>query len=681
MRRHARKLRTIRVALGIFVLLLLVAYQPSMAQQPQTAAVDKLQANLENVPLEDFIRFISTYTGRNIVFRTDQIPKISFSIYSQSPMSESGLMAIFQRVVAAAGLTAVSKDDALYIVPVDQAKGLPGEVSQGRASVGDTEQLVTFVYQLRRNLSPKTAISAFASLLSPAGTIQPIPQAQAVVISDTRDRVSAVVALLRSIEGLDYRWEFELYHLKEAEAEQVVTVLQGMYNEIKKLGDAAEETPLIAAVPWANAVLISGTPEQKAKIHGFLDTLDSVVIRDKGRIRVYRLKNVEATSFALVMQSLLEGKIKEKKAAGEVPAGTGEDIFKVSADKTTNSLLVLSSPETFTQIEPIIAELDKPLEQVYVECLVLETSLTNARDFGVEWLAGGGAGSNIGQLGFLRSTGESNLLNYASPALDGSRPGYEALPGGFSLGVLGNMVTYKGQTFPTLGALVSFTKSLDEINIISTPQIMTLDNAPAEVFVGENRPFLVSTKFDSNNNPVQTYEYRDVGVKLNITPHINSAEKLIRLDIYQEVKKLASSMATDTTQPITLTRYTKTSVQILDSTTIVISGLVQDDSTRGKAGVPGLASVPVLGWLFKREATSSDKKTLMVFISARIINTREEAKRLSEARQQVFEADQAASRKRYNEEFTLEGSDNQEGGPVSPTQPAAGGDTPRKLAP
>lgn len=668
MRIHALILRNVRVAFIIFSFFFLVANSPALAQQPQGNS-DKLQANLENVPLEDFIRFISKYTGRNIVFRTDQIPKISFSIYSQSPMSESGLMAIFQRVVAAAGLTAVSKDDALYIVPADQVKGLPGEVAKGVAPGGDVEDLVTFVYQLRRNLTPKTAIAAFTSLLSPAGTIQPIPQAQALVISDTRDRVNAIVSLLRSIEGLDYRWEFELYHLKEAEAEQVVSVLQGMYNEIKKLGDAAEETPLVAAVPWANAVLISGTPEQKAKIHSFLDTLDNVVIRDKGRIRVYKLKNVEATSFALVMQSLLEGKLKEKKAAGESQAVSGEEIFKVSADKTTNSLLILSSPETFNQIEPIISELDKPLEQVYVECLVLETSLANARDFGVEWLAGGGAGSNLGQVGFLDSTGNSNLLNYASPAMDGSRPGYEALPGGFSLGVLGNMVTYKGQTFPTIGALISFTKSLDEINIISTPQLMTLDNAPAEVFVGENRPFLVSTKFDSNNNPVQTYEYRDVGVKLNITPHINAAEKLIRLDIYQEVKKLASSMAADTTQPITLTRYTKTSVQILDSTTIVISGLVQDDSSRGKTGVPGLASVPVLGWLFKREETSSDKRTLMVFITARIINTREEAQKLSDVRKKAFDDGQAESRKQYDEEFTLRGHDEQSGAPTPAMQP------------
>jgi len=207
-------------------------------------------------------------------------------------------------------------------------------------------------------------------------------------------------------------------------------------------------------------------------------------------------------------------------------------------------------------------------------------------------------------------------------------PNVGALGGGFNLGILGNIISYEGINFPTLGILANFVKSASGINILSNPQILTLDNEEAEVFVGENRPFLTSTKYDSNNNPVQSYDYRDVGVKLKITPQI-SANDTVTLAIEQEVKKVSSSTV-DITAPVTLTRSTKTKVKLQDGSIMVISGLLKDDAEKYNTAVPGLSRIPLLGWLFKTKSGNYEKTNMMVFISTYIIRTAEEAKKLTD---------------------------------------------------
>jgi general secretion pathway protein D len=174
-------------------------------------------------------------------------------------------------------------------------------------------------------------------------------------------------------------------------------------------------------------------------------------------------------------------------------------------------------------------------------------------------------------------------------------------------------------------------KTSNNINILSNPQILSLDNQEAEVFVGENRPFITESRTDSNGYPVQSYDYRDVGVKLKIVPQISSNDT-ITLEIDQEVKKVSASTV-DVTAPVTLTRSTKTKVKLKNGAMMVISGLLKDDSDMYNSAVPGLSRIPVLGWLFKNKSGSSEKTNMMVFISANIIRTHEEAMELTKKKE------------------------------------------------
>ena len=160
-------------------------------------------------------------------------------------------------------------------------------------------------------------------------------------------------------------------------------------------------------------------------------------------------------------------------------------------------------------------------------------------------------------------------------------------------------------------------------------QILTLDNEEAEVFVGENRPYLTSEKQDANNNPIQTFDYRDVGVKLKITPQISSSDSIV-LTVEQEVKKMMET--SNTTSPTTLSRNTKTVVKLQNKSIMVISGLIKNDITTGESGVPGLSKIPLFGWLFKKKTYRNEQTNLTMFISATIIDTVADAEALMKLR-------------------------------------------------
>ena len=334
------------------------------------------------------------------------------------------------------------------------------------------------------------------------------------------------------------------------------------------------------------------------------------VNKDNIDLKVYDLKNAKSSAAVKVVRNLL---IQRSKSS--------DSELIVTADDDTNSLFVFSDPQMTSQVDEIVEHVDKALSQVFVEALIVETSLEHSQEFGIEWLGGGEVGGDgVVTGGFVDPN--SNLAPLMSSA---SLP---VAPGGFSVGALGNAVTFAGKQFATLGALVNFMKSASDFNILSTPQIITLDNSPAEVFVGENRPFKVSERIDSENNVIESFDYRDVGIRLNVVPTINEQDNMVRLKIEQDIQNVINSNP-DQTAPTTLNRYTKTNVQIPSGSTMVISGLIKNERSSQKKAVPGLSSLPGIGGLFKSESSSNPKTTLMVFIRVKIIDNFEEAKEIT----------------------------------------------------
>ncbi|HAR96182.1 MAG TPA: hypothetical protein DCR97_09500 [Deltaproteobacteria bacterium] len=386
----------------------------------------------------------------------------------------------------------------------------------------------------------------------------------------------------------------------------------------------------LVSVPATNSLIMIDTEANLQRLNQVITSIDIPVSKQLSGIDVYNVQHTNAADLAKVLQSLL--------AEGKKAAAPKEKIF-ITAYAPTNSLLVSAPPEDMKEIRRIIDEVDTFRPQVLVEAAIIEVSATKGKSLGVEWLTG--ARSGDGGLAIGGSIAPSSpllrlgtaLTNTDSAAAIAAAAG--AINPGLNLGVIGPTVTWRGKEYNSVAAFVQAVATEDDVNILSTPQILTMNNEEAEVVVGENRPYLTSTRVDSAGNPINTYDYRDVGVKLKVKPYINK-DGLVYLNIYQEVTQVTTATIGAGTNvqpaPTTLKRSTKTTVGVKDAQTIVISGLIRDDSTGNRTGIPILSSIPLIGWLFGTRSVTTAKTNLLVFITPRIVYTAEALQKLSDAK-------------------------------------------------
>lgn len=576
-----------------------------------SAASAKVNVNFRDMTMPEFVSFVSEFTGRNFVFDKKNL-RGEISIESSTTINKDDIMQIFVSALRANGLELVDRGTYAEIIRQNDINNITD--SHGS---GDANALVT-TFLSARNYDTKMLTTALSRLKSRTGFVDVLKGMNVVVIRDSVGRIAKLKSLMEKLEQKAAGFSLHVISIKYASAKNVETMLKKMYNEMEKKMLLAAE-PVIVADDYSNSLVVGCLGTDFDKIKYIISQIDSPNPGTNNAPKVFYLNNANAEDVEKVLE-----KLTGVENSGKGKAATTKS--SVAYDKATNSIIVFGDPDLYAKVGELIKKLDKPRQQVYVEALILETTLESGNQFGVEWLAGGGNSSQAGTIGYVNDNG--SLVNFQSPVLNGNSPNYSALSGGFNLGVLGNIVTYEGVKFPTLGILANFVKTASGINILSNPQLLTLDNEEAEIFVGENRPFLTSTKYDANNNPVQSYDYRDVGVKLKITPQISSNDT-VTLKIEQEVKKVSASTV-DSTAPITLTRSTKTKVKLKDGAIMVISGLLKDDSEKYNSAVPGLSRIPILGWLFKTKTGNFEKTNMMVFISTHIIRTQEDAKKITD---------------------------------------------------
>ncbi|WP_031482518.1 type II secretion system secretin GspD [Maridesulfovibrio frigidus] len=617
----------------IFIALVISFTLLSSGAFAQPEGGEDVHANLESISLVEFIKFVGRYTGRNIVFNKGALPATHVSIYAGQSLTEPELMAVFQQVLSGAGFYAVTRDNVTYILPLRDAKLISPDIKSNPQG-GSGEEIVTSVFQLAGKMSPEKVTELLRPFVSQIGQVTAVPMADAVLVRDLQSNITKMRKLLGIVRKVGAGHSTSIIDLKRTNSKSVSSKLNSFYKKLSTSGKSGNP-PVIEPIEWANSLLVSGSSEQLATIKSLVSKLDKVT-ESYSKLKVYKLYNIEAVVAGDVLKSLVGGGIsvgsadgKSKGTAKATTTSSGSSgssgSIQVSADASTNTLIVMADADQMPQINRFVEQLDQAQDQVYIEALVLETSLNNAKEFGVEWQGAVETGSGVSTFGYTAS--DSNLASYAaSPS---------TVPGGFSMGVLGDLISYGGNSYPSIAALVNFTKSAGDFNLISAPQIMTIDNSEAEIFIGENRPYKTGESTSSSGDSVvATYEYKDVGIKLNITPHINREEGLVKLEVYQTYNTVSTESTLEL--PVTNDRTTRTTVLLADGSTMVIGGLIQSDNTRTQSGVPYLSDLPLLGWLFKTQSTSGTKNTLMVFLSARIIKTTEQLEALSQAKMDKY---------------------------------------------
>jgi len=296
--------------------------------------------------------------------------------------------------------------------------------------------------------------------------------------------------------------------------------------------------------------------------------------------------------------------------------------INITADQSTNSLIIMADKEDYPVLEEVIAKLDIPRAMVYLECLIMEVNVNRGLNIGTEWRASEGFNNNTrAMFGGFGGTGDTGYTNLGSLNADAN------LPKGFSIGMLGKNISIGGLTFPSIQAVIQAFQSDKDVHILATPQILTTENDEAVITVGKNIPFQTRSAAESGVQTYNSFEYKDVGITLKITPQISKG-RLVRLNIFQELTKLDSVNQSSADRPTTLKRKIETSIIVEDTNTVVIGGLIDESLTKTQTKVPCLGDVPLLGWGLKNESRGIDKTNLYVFITPRVVKNPLEAKKI-----------------------------------------------------
>ncbi|WP_419176031.1 type II secretion system secretin GspD [Desulfosediminicola sp.] len=564
--------------------------------------------DFDNVDIRLFIKYISELTGKNFV--VDKAVQGNVTILSPTKISEEEAYRVFESVLEVHGFTTVQSGSVIKILPAAAARSKNVETIRMGMSSHPEDKVVTQLVPLK-NSSPDDMKKVLTPLLSKTSVMVSHPQSGMLIITETLSNIQRLLAIIETLDVEFTEEEVVVIQLENAAATSVAQILSSIYQRSRTVKGRTATTQDVKVVPYerVNSLVIFADRQELRRLRNIVALLDTPAERGEGNINVYYLQNAYATELAKVLTALPTGQTAETEK-GKAPT-ISKDV-KITADEETNSLIITASREEFNVLEGVIKKLDIPRQMVYLEALILEVNAAKDFEVGVEWALGGTFADDTGVLASGFSSNSENPFSTLG-GINGDDP---SLGDGFTLGVIKQGIKIGGVTFPNIGAVLNAYKSDADINIISTPQILTTDNKQAAISVGENVPYITSQNTTDAQQDYTQYEYRDVATKMTITPRINLADTM-RLEIETEITRLKGS-SLDLT-PTTFTRTASTTVVVNDSDTVVIGGIIGEDSNLTEIKVPLLGDIPGLGWLFKSQATSTIRTNMFIFITPKII--------------------------------------------------------------
>lgn len=573
---------------------------PVSSQQSASETPDGIVFNFQDADMAAVVKTVSQLTGKN--FLLDQRVKGKLTIISSKPVSRAAAYQIFISALKSQGLAAVEgPGDVVKIVPENEAR-LGAGVHEG-GSPGNSDSYVTQIVPIQYASANQLAAS-FRQLLEPTGQVYVYAPTNTLIITAP---ATSVRNILRVIDGIDRPGKNDVTIIPLANASAMdVAQLVGRLPESQ--GGGADASLSIIPDLRTNSLLIrADNPARLESIRRLVAQLD-VQAKSGGQSRVIYLRHAEATKLAEIIRGLLNG----AKNSTPLSAGTVDSL--VQADEASNSLIVNGPDAIYNNVQAIVDKLDIPRAQVYVEALIAEVSSTRAAEFGVQFQA----------VRPLNGDQVAGALNF--PLAGGNQAPAQALvsPNGVTVGILGDGVRLPDGTFvPGLAGLVRALEQDSNSNILSTPNLLTLDNSEAKIVIGQNVPFLTGrytqTTGSSGVVPFQTIERHDVGLTLKLKPQISDGGE-IRLQIFQEVSSVVPATV-GAQDIITNKRSLETTVNVGDGQIVALGGLIQDSVTDSVNRVPILGHIPLIGELFTFRSRKKEKINLMVFLRPVIVRS------------------------------------------------------------
>ena len=598
--------------MSITVIALAYPSGPAQAQEtgkPKTPE-QFISIDFNNVDINVFIKFMSELTGTNFV--VDQRVKGKVTIISPSKISLKEAYTVFESVLEVHGYTTVKSGQVVKIIPSPDARSKSIETKLREESTTSRDQVVTQLIPLTY-ADPVAIKRLFTPMVSKSSVILAYSPTNTLIITDVYSNIKRLIKILKEIDVTGIGQEISIIPLEYSDAAKLVNLLNTVFKPTRKKGKGVEQKAItMVADERINTIVLLASEIDTLRIKRLISMIDKEAPRGKGKIHVYRCKNAAAEELAKVLQDLpteKAGAPKAKKAS--VVAGQ----VRISADKATNSLIIVANKEDYLVLEDVIKKLDIPRSMVYIEALIMEVDMQTSLDIGIDWAI----------------FGKTSIDGKETVVGGGFRQGVEILPsellkGGLTLGLISEPITIAGIAVNNISAIINAVRTDDDFRILSTPQVLTTDNEEARITIGENRPFQTRSTTDVSGGTFESFEYRDVGKILKITPHVTEG-RLVRMQISLEVTAIdqKATLTTSSTLPVTLKRTVDTTVIVRDNQTIVIGGLIDDTTTTSETKVPVLGDIPILGWLFRDTSEATTKTNLYIFITPRVIENPAEA--------------------------------------------------------
>lgn len=607
----SRILRLSRYLLVSVVLCLSVSMQ---------ASADEITLNLKDADIRALISTVSKFTGKNFII--DPRVKAKVTVISANTLTPEAVYEVFLSVLQVHGYAAVPTGPVIKIVPEVNAKQgpLPLSTKPGNYSA---DELITKI--IRLDYVPASQLVPILRPLVPQqGHLAAYNPTNTLIITDHAGNIKRLMKIIADVDRPDSD-ELEIIPLKHASASELVRIINSL-NTGRGAKDTSKKIRL-AADDRTNSILITGDRASRLKIRATIGFLDTPLEDGGGNTHVIYLKYAKAENLAKLLTGLKDkatkGRSVVKGKAIPVKVTTGSVISQnaiIQADEETNALIITADPNTVKNLKAVIRQLDIRRAQVLIEAIIAEITTNNTKELGVGLAVDGSqGGSNALPVGLSNLAGIGELLLAAS---GGTVP--TSFPSALSFGIGGE--TSSGVRY---GALLRALQSDQNTNILSTPNIVTLDNEEAELIVGQNIPFVTGSFTNAGSvnpsNPFQTIERQDVGLLLKVTPQINEGDT-VKLVLEQETSSvIPASLEQGLAGLSTRKRSIKTSVLVDDGGILILGGLMQEEVSDTETKVPLLGDIPLIGFLFRSESTAKTKANLMVFLRPTIIRDHKDA--------------------------------------------------------
>jgi type III secretion protein C len=661
--------------------------------------------NFNNVSIIEYIRFLSKLSNKNFVFDDAEL-QFNVTIVSEQPTTVENLMAALLQELLIHNLLLTEQGNTVLIHQNPKVRS-PGKiVADGLVSYGKETEIVTRVFRLN-TLDPNKISEVIRTLVSTDALVEVLQNTNTLIITDLTNNVNKIAQLITSLDSPNSGMQIGHYIIKNGIAETAVALAEQILQPIAQ----GNPFVLIPQTSTNSVFIVSNgfLVERAIAIFEYIDSNDARTkilnleqlkhqeeeaaarfAREgreaQGEGAAERAKNTagrggqgsifhpgELSSTSRFSRDLPAGhiektmfyiyKLRYRKGdqiqtsllkiaeSLQTSGSTNADLIAVinSAQwiESTNSLIFTGTVSALNRISDLLEEIDTPLRQVFIEVLVLDTTLSDGLEYGVDWGSRFGGGNTSGSQAFLSPT------SVLPGSLDSSGPGLfpNANPlarvEGFNLGVIGQQITHGGMHFATISALVHALHRDTKTNILMNPKIITEDNSPAEIFVGETSRYKTqSIANDQGTILTNNFQFIDVGTTLRVTPLIGN-NNIITLEIYQEITnetpnanpQLNSNNSANTTDvnlvPVTSKTRTTTKVHVPDKYFVVLSGMIMDTRLRNVTQIPCLGGIPLLGGAAKQKQVNDDKRNLMIFIRPQIIDTADEYVDLTRREQNI----------------------------------------------